>query len=345
MYHTLYIYWPSYYYYYGYYQTTGQCCVCLSSNNNNNVSSANTATNNNNSVNKIRLFKFSQCDHLLCAECGLAYLQSSLKDISLLPIKCPLIATQQCPVVAITVTGDPSRPIPPNNNNNNSTISMISDSMVCALLSSQVDYDRYCRFLDQILYGPGTRCLICTHYNRTTNHTTTTTTNNNNTELEEGEQQCEYCLYHYCQECLLPWFPTHSSNSNSSIVLSKPTNITTGTHKCRIIEQLHYRHNNNNHNRSKSRPTNNHNNNNNHIEEQHHLLIYQLTTGAQHCPACHKLIEKEGNDTEQCHHMVHRDTDAIPCSQRRCDFCYLCGEEVTASHPHLEVQLLKKGKK
>jgi hypothetical protein len=58
-------------------------------------------------------------------------------------------------------------------------------------------------------------------------------------------------------------------------------------------------------------------------------------SGAQKCPACSKLIEK--NDVETCNHMIHKITDGIPCIRDRTDFCYCCGEEVLGDYPHDEV--------
>lgn len=57
--------------------------------------------------------------------------------------------------------------------------------------------------------------------------------------------------------------------------------------------------------------------------------------GAQRCPGCYKIIEKD--DPETCNHMVHKSTDAIPCTAERTDFCYCCGIEVTPDYPHNEV--------
>ena len=53
-------------------------------------------------------------------------------------------------------------------------------------------------------------------------------------------------------------------------------------------------------------------------------------SGAQKCPACSKLIEKEDPDT--CNHMVHKITDSIPCLRSRTDFCctYLTNHIVLA---------------
>jgi len=65
------------------------------------------------------------------------------------------------------------------------------------------------------------------------------------------------------------------------------------------------------------------------------LESWKNTSGAQKCPACRKLIEKDDPDT--CNHMVHKITDGIPCIRERTDFCYCCGEEVTPSYPHNEV--------
>ena len=49
------------------------------------------------------------------------------------------------------------------------------------------------------------------------------------------------------------------------------------------------------------------------------LEVWKATSGAQRCPACRKLIEKDDPDT--CHHMVHRSSDGIPCLRDRTDFC------------------------
>jgi hypothetical protein len=65
------------------------------------------------------------------------------------------------------------------------------------------------------------------------------------------------------------------------------------------------------------------------------LEAWKEISGAQKCPACFKLIEKDDPDT--CNHMVHKITDGIPCIHDRTDFCYLCGELVTADYPHDEV--------
>lgn len=65
------------------------------------------------------------------------------------------------------------------------------------------------------------------------------------------------------------------------------------------------------------------------------LELWKTESGAQKCPACHKMIEKSDPDT--CNHMVHKITDGIPCIRDRADFCYLCGEEVLPDYPHDEV--------
>lgn len=56
------------------------------------------------------------------------------------------------------------------------------------------------------------------------------------------------------------------------------------------------------------------------------LDIWTKQTGAQKCPTCLKVIEKDDPDT--CHHMVHKSTDGIPCVRDRTDFCckyiFLC---------------------
>jgi hypothetical protein len=49
------------------------------------------------------------------------------------------------------------------------------------------------------------------------------------------------------------------------------------------------------------------------------LEKWKKQSGAQTCPACSKLIEKD--DPETCHHMVHKITDGIPCCRQRTDFC------------------------
>lgn len=85
------------------------------------------------------------------------------------------------------------------------------------------------------------------------------------------------------------------------------------------------------------------------------LEAWTKQTGAQKCPTCSKIIEKE--DATTCHHMVHKITDGIPCTRDRTDFCCklnylnfiiwlfsdifgvdLCGLEVTADYPHDEVK-------
>jgi len=88
-----------------------------------------------------------------------------------------------------------------------------------------------------------------------------------------------------------------------------------------------------------------------------HLENWKMISGAQKCPCCAKLIEKDDPDT--CNHMVHKITDSIPCVRERTDFCCklqftsfpwcviiicyddaidLCGEEVTPDYPHEEVK-------
>ena len=57
--------------------------------------------------------------------------------------------------------------------------------------------------------------------------------------------------------------------------------------------------------------------------------------GAQRCPGCYRIIEKD--DPETCNHMVHKTTDPMPCNRERTDFCYCCGVEVTPDYPHMEV--------
>src|SRR3546814_16019379 len=49
------------------------------------------------------------------------------------------------------------------------------------------------------------------------------------------------------------------------------------------------------------------------------LESWRLKRGAQKCPGCMKIIEKD--DPSTCNHMVHKSTDAIPCLQERTDFC------------------------
>jgi hypothetical protein len=48
------------------------------------------------------------------------------------------------------------------------------------------------------------------------------------------------------------------------------------------------------------------------------LEQYAIKSGAQKCPACQKLIEKDG---DTCNHMKHKITDGIPCIRDRTDFC------------------------
>ena len=62
-----------------------------------------------------------------------------------------------------------------------------------------------------------------------------------------------------------------------------------------------------------------------HVDDS--LEQWKMQSGAQKCPACLKLIEKDGDET--CNHMVHKITDAIPCIRERTDFCYICGAEVS----------------
>lgn len=85
--------------------------------------------------------------------------------------------------------------------------------------------------------------------------------------------------------------------------------------------------------------------------------LWRSQSGAQKCPTCKKLIEKDGPDT--CNHMIHKIVDAIPCIRERTDFCCklsfviivlyghhlivipsldLCGEEVLPNYPHDEVK-------
>lgn len=49
------------------------------------------------------------------------------------------------------------------------------------------------------------------------------------------------------------------------------------------------------------------------------LEVWKSSSGAQKCPACKKLIEKDDPDT--CNHMIHKITDGIPCIRDRTDFC------------------------
>ena len=62
-----------------------------------------------------------------------------------------------------------------------------------------------------------------------------------------------------------------------------------------------------------------------HVDDS--LEQWKKQSGAQKCPSCLKLIEKDGEET--CNHMVHKLTDAIPCIRERTDFCYICGAEVS----------------
>ena len=92
------------------------------------------------------------------------------------------------------------------------------------------------------------------------------------------------------------------------------------------------------------------------------LEAWKNSSGAQKCPACKKLIEKDDPDT--CNHMIHKITDGIPCIRDRTDFCCkflcfhliqvpfsyfspfstiapnadCCGEEITPDYPHNEVR-------
>lgn len=61
-----------------------------------------------------------------------------------------------------------------------------------------------------------------------------------------------------------------------------------------------------------------------HVDDS--LEQWKKQSGAQRCPSCLKLIEKDGEET--CNHMVHKVTDSIPCVRERTDFCYICGTEV-----------------
>jgi hypothetical protein len=49
------------------------------------------------------------------------------------------------------------------------------------------------------------------------------------------------------------------------------------------------------------------------------LLQWKKQCGAQQCPSCRKVIEKE--DEASCNHMVHKSSDCIPCCKERTDFC------------------------
>jgi hypothetical protein len=64
------------------------------------------------------------------------------------------------------------------------------------------------------------------------------------------------------------------------------------------------------------------------------LEAWKNASGAQKCPGCSKLIEKD--DPATCHHMIHKMSDGIPCCRERTDFCYLCGLEVLPDYPHDE---------
>ncbi len=57
--------------------------------------------------------------------------------------------------------------------------------------------------------------------------------------------------------------------------------------------------------------------------------------GAQRCPGCFKVIEKD--DPESCNHMTHKSTDVMPCTRERTDFCYCCGVEISPDYPHAEL--------
>ena len=63
------------------------------------------------------------------------------------------------------------------------------------------------------------------------------------------------------------------------------------------------------------------------------LEEWRRSKGAQRCPACVKIIEKD--DVETCNHMCHRQGDG--CVRERCDFCYCCGVEVLPDYPHDEL--------
>ena len=49
------------------------------------------------------------------------------------------------------------------------------------------------------------------------------------------------------------------------------------------------------------------------------LEEWRRSQGAQRCPGCYKIIEKD--DPETCNHMVHKATDSMPCLRDRTDFC------------------------
>ena len=82
--------------------------------------------------------------------------------------------------------------------------------------------------------------------------------------------------------------------------------------------------------------------------------------GAQRCPGCFKVIEKD--DPESCNHMTHKSTDVMPCTRERTDFCsclcrnqfaatpdslvdfhpgYCCGVEISPDYPHAELDKLE----
>ena len=48
-----------------------------------------------------------------------------------------------------------------------------------------------------------------------------------------------------------------------------------------------------------------------------------------------KIIEKD--DPESCNHMTHKNTDVMPCTRERTDFCYCCGVEISPDYPHAEL--------
>jgi hypothetical protein len=60
------------------------------------------------------------------------------------------------------------------------------------------------------------------------------------------------------------------------------------------------------------------------------LEIWKNASGAQKCPACKKLIEKDDPDT--CNHMVHKITDGMPCVRDRTDFCCKCSTGGVSSY-------------
>ena len=71
-----------------------------------------------------------------------------------------------------------------------------------------------------------------------------------------------------------------------------------------------------------------------------------------------KIIEKD--DPESCNHMTHKNTDVMPCTRERTDFClvcveifaatpdslvdfhpgYCCGVEISPDYPHAELDKL-----